>query len=117
MPEAFGSWSTVYDRFAQWRDAGVFATVMEAVMEAVITRGRPRGQADLSLVSVGGARGGRPVSHDAELYMERNTVERCINKIKDWRGLATRFDKRPDSYMAGLQLRGVVIWLRSLRPA
>jgi transposase len=64
-----------------------------------------------------GPRGGRPVSHDAELYKERNTVERCINKIKDWRGLATRFDKRPDSYMAGLQLRGAVIWLRSLRPA
>jgi transposase len=64
-----------------------------------------------------GARGGRPVSHDAELYKERNTVERCINKIKDWRGLATRFDKKPESYMAGLQLRGTVIWLRSLGPA
>jgi transposase len=64
-----------------------------------------------------GARGGRPVSHDAELYKERNTVERCINKIKDWRGLATRFDKKPESYMAGLQLRGAVIWLRSLDPA
>jgi hypothetical protein len=61
--------------------------------------------------------GGRPVSHDAELHKERNTVERCINKIKDWRGLATRYDKRPDSYMAGLQLRGAVIWLRSLQPA
>jgi transposase len=39
------------------------------------------------------------------------------NKIKDWRGLATRFDKKPESYMAGLQLRGAVIWLRSLDPA
>lgn len=43
-------------------------------------------------------------------------MERCINKIKDWRGLATRYDKTPDSYMAGLQLRGAVIWLRSLTP-
>lgn len=64
-----------------------------------------------------GSKGGRPVSHDAELYKERSTVERCINKIKDWRGLATRYDKRPDSYMAGLQLRGAIIWLRSLAPA
>lgn len=64
-----------------------------------------------------GAKGGRPVSHDAELYKERNTVERCINKIKDWRGLATRYDKKPESFEAGLQLRGAVIWLRSLRPA
>jgi transposase len=37
-----------YDRFAQWRDAGVFA----AVMEAVIAEAARRGQVDLSLVSV-----------------------------------------------------------------
>jgi transposase len=48
VPEAFGSWSRVYDRFAQWRDAGVFA----AVMEAVIAEAARRGQVDLSLVSV-----------------------------------------------------------------
>lgn len=61
--------------------------------------------------------GGRPVSHDTELYRDRNTVERCINKIKAWRGLATRYDKTPESYLAGLHLRGAGIWLRSLRPA
>jgi transposase len=61
-----------------------------------------------------GPRGGRPVSHDPELYKDRNTVERCINKIKEWRGLATRYDKTPDSYQAGLHLRGSIIWLRSL---
>lgn len=64
-----------------------------------------------------GSDGGRPVSHDTEQYKERNTVERCINKIRAWRGLATRYDKTPESYMAGLQLRGSIIWMRSLRPA
>ena len=64
-----------------------------------------------------GSAGGRPVSFDTDLYRDRNTVERCINKIKSWRGLATRYDKTPDSYMAGLQLRGSLIWIRSLRPA
>ncbi|MFE2246934.1 IS5 family transposase [Streptomyces lavendulae] len=63
-----------------------------------------------------GSRGGRPVSHDAALYKERNTAERCINKIKEWRGLATRYDKTLASYLAGLHLRGAVIWLRSLQP-
>ena len=57
------------------------------------------------------------MSFDADLYRDRNTVERCINKIKAWRGLATRYDKTPDSYMAGLQLRGSLIWIRSLHPA
>lgn len=64
-----------------------------------------------------GSAGGRPVSFDAERYRDRNTVERCINKIKAWRGLATGYDKTPDSYMAGLQLRGSLIWIRSLHPA
>jgi transposase len=64
-----------------------------------------------------GARGGRPVTHDAALYQERNTAERCINKIKDWRGLATRYDKTPASYLAGLHLRGALIWIHSLQPA
>jgi hypothetical protein len=64
-----------------------------------------------------GSSGGRPVSHDPDLYRDRNTVEHAMNKIEDWRGLATRYDKTPTSYEAGLHLRGSVIWLRSLTPA
>ncbi|CAM5478329.1 IS5 family transposase ISSan1 [Streptomyces hirsutus] len=61
-----------------------------------------------------GSRGGRPVSHDTDLYKERNTVERLINRLKDWRGIATRFDKTPESYLAGLELRASMIWLEDL---
>ncbi len=43
--------------------------------------------------------GGRPVTHDADLYKQRNTAERCINRMKEWRGLAFRYDKTPDSYL------------------
>jgi transposase len=64
-----------------------------------------------------GSYGGRPLRHDAVLYRERNTAERCINRIKEWRGLAFRFDKTPESYLAGLHLRGAILWLRSLQPA
>ncbi len=42
-----------------------------------------------------GSEGGRPVSRDAELYKDRNTVERLIDKLKAWRGIATRDDKTP----------------------
>jgi transposase len=45
----------------------------------------------------------------------RNTAERCINRIKEWRGLAFRFDKNPGSYLAGLHLRGAILWVRSLQ--
>ena len=60
------------------------------------------------------SRGGRPVGHDAELYTEMNTVERLINKLKAWRGIATRCDKTPDSYLAGLHLRASMIWIKDL---
>ncbi len=42
-----------------------------------------------------GRRGGRPVAWDTGLYKDRNTVERMINKLKAWRGIATRYDKTP----------------------
>jgi transposase len=61
-----------------------------------------------------GSQGGRPVTHDADLYRDRNTVERAINRMKDWRGIATRYDKTPESYLAGLHLRAATIWIGSL---
>jgi transposase len=48
MPQEFGAWSTVHNRFRQWRDAGVF----EALLEGVITEAAKRREVDLSLVSV-----------------------------------------------------------------
>ncbi|MFF3412649.1 hypothetical protein ACFYW8_42275, partial [Streptomyces sp. NPDC002742] len=64
-----------------------------------------------------GAGGGRPVSHDTDLYKERNSVERLINKLKAWRGIATRYDKSPESYLAGLHLRTAMIWIDDLLKA
>ncbi|MER7361033.1 transposase, partial [Nonomuraea dietziae] len=61
-----------------------------------------------------GSAGGRPVSHDADLYRERNTVERLINKLEAWRGVATRYDKTPASYLAGLHLHASMIWVKDL---
>lgn len=45
---------------------------------------------------------------------ERNTVERLNNKLKDWRGIVTRYDKIPDSYLAGIHLRASMIWIKDL---
>lgn len=64
-----------------------------------------------------GSAGGRPVSFNPEHYKRRNTVERCFQKIKTWRGLATRYDKAPESYEAGLRLRASIMWLKVLTSA
>ncbi|GAB7111139.1 hypothetical protein JCM4814A_94580 [Streptomyces phaeofaciens JCM 4814] len=63
-----------------------------------------------------GSAGGRPVAFDSHRYRQRNTVERCFQKIKTWRGLATRYDKSPESYEAGLHLRGSIMWLKRAIP-
>lgn len=57
-----------------------------------------------------GRLGGRPPAFDREAYKQRNTVERCINRLKQWRGLATRYDKTATSYLAGLHIAAIFIW-------
>ena len=39
-------------------------------------------------------RPGRPLDFAPAIYARRNVVERCINRLKQWRGLATRYEKR-----------------------
>lgn len=60
-----------------------------------------------------GSAGGRPVTHDPELYKARNTVERGIGALKQWRGIATRTDKLGESYESAALLASVMIWIRN----
>ncbi|MBO8191773.1 transposase [Streptomyces oryzae] len=57
-----------------------------------------------------GRRGGRPPTVDRETYKQRNTVERCINKRKQWRGPATRYDKTATAHLAGLHIAAIFTW-------
>lgn len=57
-----------------------------------------------------GRLGGRPPAFDREAHEQRNTVERCINQLKQWRGLVTRYDKNATIYLAGLHLAAHFIW-------
>ena len=54
-----------------------------------------------------GTKGGRPVGYDTEAYKRRNVVERSFNVFKQWRGLATRYDKLALTYRGGLVLRAI----------
>lgn len=63
-----------------------------------------------------GSRGGRPVSYDKVDYRGRNVVERGFNDIKQWRGLASRYDKLAITYRGGAVLRAITLWLRRSAP-
>ena len=56
-------------------------------------------------------RSGRPLVFDSDLYARRNVVERCVNRLKQWRGIATRYEKRAVNYRAMVVIASLMIWL------
>jgi transposase len=57
-----------------------------------------------------GQAGGGPPAFDRETYKQRNTVARCVNRLKQWRGVATRYVKTATIHLAGLHVAGVFLW-------
>lgn len=52
----------------------------------------------------------QPRDYDRHLYKLRHLVENAFLRIKEWRGIATRYAKRVSSYLAAVQLRCAIIW-------
>ncbi|MEU7315513.1 IS5 family transposase [Streptomyces sp. NPDC007083] len=81
------------------RRRGIAATIPERRDQAANRRRR-------------GALGGRPPTFDKVTYRDRNVVERCFARLKQFRAIATRFDKLGDRYRAGVVLASLILWLR-----
>ncbi len=62
-----------------------------------------------------GPRGGRPPVFDAADYKHRNVIERHFCHLKQWRGLATRYDKHATTYRAAVVLHAVITWTQQLQ--
>jgi transposase len=58
-------------------------------------------------------RPGRPLAFDTPSYARRNVVERCFNRLTQWRGLATRYEKCAANYRAMVVIVSIIIWLGS----
>jgi transposase len=95
-------------------------------------RGRPRrrpdrvaGDQDYSSPTVRRYRKGRGIeaviptkagqapnpAFDRAAYRERNVVERLINRLKQWRRVATRYEKRATNSLAMLTVAAILLWL------
>ena len=53
-----------------------------------------------------------PLPYDREAYRARNLVERLWCRLKDWRRIATRYDKLAANYMAGVFLAAAISFWR-----
>src|SRR5690606_12573842 len=59
---------------------------------------------------------GRPIAFgdkQKERYKGRNVVERCFNRLKQWRGIAMRSDKLARNYRAAVSLAAALIWIKT----
>ena len=61
-----------------------------------------------------GSAGGRQPAFNETLYKQRNLVERSFALLKQWRGLATRYDKLAIVYRAAVVLRACITWTRHM---
>ncbi|MGI3200242.1 IS5 family transposase [Streptomyces sp. GLT-R25] len=86
---------------AYLRKRGIACTVPEKIDQQRHRRNR-------------GRRGGRPPVFDRDIYRRRNVVERCFNRLKGFRGIATRYDKTATSYEAAVNLASFLLWARSV---
>lgn len=51
-----------------------------------------------------------PIPHDAEAYRARNLIERAFCRLKDWRRIATRYDKPATNFASAVAIAAIIIW-------
>jgi transposase len=57
----------------------------------------------------------QPEPCPAYIYRHRNLIERCWSRLKEWRAIATRYDKTATSYAAGIAIAATLDWFKSSR--
>jgi transposase len=51
-----------------------------------------------------------PREYDQEVYKQRNLIERTFNKLKHWRRIATRYDRKSVYFLVALHLASAMTW-------
>jgi transposase len=85
---------------AELRRRRIIATIPEKVDQQKTRAGK-------------GPRGGRPPAFDPQSYKRRNRVERAIGKLKEFRAVAMRTDKREFVFRGTIDVASIKIWLRN----
>ena len=54
----------------------------------------------------------QPIPYDFQIYKARNRIERCFNKLKHFRRIATRYDRRASYFLAFIHIACCMLWMR-----
>jgi transposase len=52
----------------------------------------------------------KKISYDRRLYKERHKIENMFGKLKDWRRIATRYDRQAHTFFSAICIAAIVIW-------
>lgn len=95
-----------------WRSVTVAGAIRHLLRRSGIVATIPERRDQVANRRRRGAHGGRPPAFDRDIYRDRNVVERCFACLKQFRAIATRFDKLADRHRAGIVLAALILWLR-----
>ena len=119
LPEKFGKWYTIYQRFRRWIDLGVFDEIEEELRsQAIDLKGIKKLALDSIYVKVHPVVPPKshrkvPWEYDEELYKERNIVERNFRNIKEFRRVYARYDKLDETYNAFIAIANIAVGMKN----
>jgi transposase len=59
----------------------------------------------------------KPIGYDRKAYKRRNLIERCVNRLKQFRRIATRYEKTARAYLSMLGLAATRLWMKTVNTA
>jgi transposase len=57
------------------------------------------------------------IKYDREVYKRRNLIERCVNRLKQLRRIATRYEKTARAYLSMLCIAATRLWIKTVNAA
>src|SRR5207253_2368247 len=112
LPERFGPWKKVHTRHSRWAASGVWESLFKAlaadadkrVIEPLLAEGK---------TAVIPPKSNRKTQRDYDkaTYKARHLIENFFCKLKQFRAIATRYDKTARNFLAAIHLAAAIIWL------
>ena len=130
LPEAFGDWNSVFRRFSRWSLKGVWWRIFEAmsddpdfeylIVDSIMADTAYDANHLRQAIAAKGAiavipnNPSRALKYplDKHLYAQRHLVECCFSKLKQFRRVATRFEKTARNYRAVVTIAAIILWMR-----